>query len=190
MGKGGSRTRVLPSNDWAGGGDREVTANEIVAEDLVAVTMLSVQVPPRAALSILTDQREQISGLLSQIPTDLSLVDVPVEDITPDWPPWQLSRLLRRHTAVGPVISSKILARKRPHLLPVFDDIVRVQYQLVDDTGFWVAMANALNANDRALHHRLRVIRHRAAVPDISLLRVLDIATWVTGGGNGTARRH
>jgi hypothetical protein len=171
-----------------GGGDRAAVANEITAEDLVAVSMLSVYVPPRAALRILIDQRAEITAMLEQIPTDLCLGDVSAAHIVPDWPPWQLSRLLRRHDGVGPVISSKILARKRPHLLPVYDDVVRVQYQLVDDTGFWAAMARALNADDRAVYHRLHAIRDKAAVADISVLRVLDIATWISGRG-GARRR-
>jgi hypothetical protein len=29
-----------------------------------------------------------------------------------------------------------------------------------------------------------------SAVPDVSLLRVLDIATWVTGRRNGASRRR
>lgn len=56
-----------------GGGDRPAVVDEITTADLVAVTMLGINVPAYAALEILGRLGARIHDLLSAIPTDLEL---------------------------------------------------------------------------------------------------------------------
>jgi hypothetical protein len=59
----------------AGGGDRPEVAYQVTAEDLLAVSMLSVRVIRYYALDVLVYQAREISGLLAEIPVDVSLAD-------------------------------------------------------------------------------------------------------------------
>lgn len=172
-----------------GGGDRGEVRDVITTEDLVAVTMLSVEVPASAALQILGPDGREISDLLSQIPTALDLVKVDPELINEDWPGWRLWTLLESMYGIGWVIAGKLVARKRPRLLPVYDSIVREQVGASKD--YWRALNHDLREEDNALHRRLLDIRVQAAIGnDISALRVFDIVTWMVGHDHGTTRRR
>ncbi|NNM45392.1 DUF6308 family protein [Knoellia koreensis] len=161
-----------------GGGDRPEVRDQLTPEDLVAVTMLSVDVDPRAALAILGPLRGDISALLGKLPTGLDLVDVEGSSITPEWPAWKLWSRLHDLPNVGFVTASKLLARKRPRLIPVYDTVVRERVGRPDD--FWMSLHGALQENDHALHRRLLSIRDEAGVgADISALRVFDIVAWM-----------
>src|SRR4051794_18915152 len=92
--------------------------------DLVAVTMLGVEVPARAAHWILADGADELAALLVSIqPASLEIWD-PASDLSPQSSAWQLWRLIRDRHGIGPTISSKLLAAKRPHLFPINDSVV------------------------------------------------------------------
>lgn len=161
-----------------GGGDAPAVKDRFTSDDLVAVTMLSVQVPPHTAWAILEEKSAALADLLRQIPTDVDLVDVDPEEIGPTWPAWQLWESLRAMEGIGWVTAGKLLARKRPRLVPVYDDVVR---DVVRPTGsFWQALHLALNTAD--LHQHLLDLRDESAIgEDISPLRVFDVVTWMVG---------
>jgi Family of unknown function (DUF6308) len=170
-----------------GGGDRGEIRDVITAEDLVAVSMLSVDVPARAALRILGTDGRRISDLLSEIPTALDLVDVDPEVINGSWPGWQLWDLLHGMYGVGPVTAGKLVARKRPRLLPVYDSVVAER--VGSPKGFWAALNCDLRADDKALNQKLLDIRAQAEIGnDISALRVFDIVTWMPGAERDPSR--
>jgi len=167
-----------------GGGDRGEIRDVITAEDLVAVSMLSVDVPARATLRILGTDSRRISDLLREIPTALDLVDVDPEVINDSWPGWQLWDLLHGMYGVGPVTAGKLVARKRPRLLPVYDSVVAER--VGSPNGFWGALDCDLRADDKALQKTLLDIRAKAGIgEDISALRVFDIVTWMPGRNLG-----
>jgi Family of unknown function (DUF6308) len=161
-----------------GGGDRDDVRDLLTAEDLVAVSMLSINFPARAALQILGPDGQEISHLLSQVPTDLDLVDVDPMLLNSSWPAWQLWSLLMGVDGVGWVTANKLVARKRPRLLPVYDTLVRKQVGA--PRAFWHDLNQDLRADDKAMHKRLLRIRDQADL-DISALRVFDIVTWMIG---------
>lgn len=79
-----------------GGGDRPEVAYQITAEDLLAVSMLSVPVVRYYALHVLDYRGREISGLLAQIPVDVALADDEAEHlIAQGGPAWKLWELLR-----------------------------------------------------------------------------------------------
>ncbi|MDI9940650.1 DUF6308 family protein [Rhodococcus sp. IEGM 1351] len=50
----------------------------------------------------------------------------------------------------------------------------------------WAPKAEALRADDAALHHRLLSIRDAAGLPEeISVLRVFDVIIWMDGKNRG-----
>ncbi|MFD8913683.1 DUF6308 family protein [Streptomyces sp. NPDC059575] len=177
-----------------GGGDAEETADHFDSDDLVAITMLSVSLKPHGAIDLLTDPDGQWARLLSLIPRDARLED-PASDplMARGGPAWELwERLADRTTKYqekpdgsGPVIAGKLLARKRPHLVPVYDKRVK---QLFDrpktDHSFWAALAAALRADDGAFYDRLVRLRQEAGIgEDISVLPVFDVIAWMHQGG-------
>lgn len=164
----------------AGGGDRAETANRITADDLVAVTTLSVSVPAETAIQLLDESLgKQLAECLAGIPVATPLADDDAgELIATDSPAQEAWRLLMACDGISWVTASKVLARKRPHLLPVYDDVVRCAVKHPSD--FWAALHAALRADDKALDARLNELRATAALdPYISALRVLDVALWM-----------
>jgi hypothetical protein len=171
----------------AGGGDRLEVADRITAEDLVAVQALSVTVPAPVALDILEGRLGvRLSGLLQAIPRDIDMVDADAAVVAGGSPADQAWHLLCAQHGVNWVIAGKILARKRPRLLPVYDRVVRCA--VGQPSSFWLALHAALRADDRALHRQLMELRQVAGVPEtVSALRVCDVAVWMGHRAEGHA---
>lgn len=174
---------------FAGGGD--AAPDELTAADLVAVSTLAVHVPARAALSLLDEQAEEVSALLSDIDPSWRLEDLDddqfAEFADPRGAAQRLWNLLRRTDSqrwgIGPTTASKIMARKRPHLVPVYDSVVKGVVGLRGSAEQWERWWTALRANDHDLAHRLRALRTDSGQEHLSLLRVLDITLWMHGRG-------
>jgi hypothetical protein len=166
-----------------GRGDAPEVAHRFTAEDLVAVSLLSVNIPGNVAIEILTTRAEEFSELLSQIPlvetlwgADESVVD-DHDSVAAD-----LWRQLERIHGVGWVTANKLLARKRPHLLPVYDRVVKAKLQ-PRSKKFWIPLRNTLLRDDGAIIHRLEEIKDQADLDvDPSLLRILDVVVWMGSG--------
>lgn len=177
-------------NSWAGGGDSGENRDSITADDLVAVSFLAVDTPGEAAVGILDTHRVQISGLLAKIPADRDLAEIPsgefADTFGPDSPATQLWHLLRgRDTGrwgVGETKTSKIMARKRPRLVPIYDSVVGPLMSLIGNSiGQWSTWHNAFIA-DPGLSPRMREIRDKSEIEEpISDLRVMDIVLWMYG---------
>ncbi|WP_075738575.1 DUF6308 family protein [Streptomyces acidiscabies] len=163
----------------AGGGDRRQVADRFTAEDLVAVQTLSVTVPAPVALDLLEGPLgTQLSELLRGIPSDTDLSDADVSIVADGSPAYRAWCLLEDQYKIGWVIAGKLLARKRPRLLPVYDRVVRCA--LGHPPSFWTDLRTALREDDAALHHRLLGLRQSAGLPEtVSALRVADVAVWM-----------
>ena len=172
----------------AGGGDRPEVADRVTAEDLIAVQTLSVTVPAPVALDILEGPLGvRLSGLLKAIPRNINMVDADATVVADGSPADQAWHLLEGQSDVGWVIAGKLLARKRPRLLPVYDKAVRCAL-CRPRPSFWLALHAALRANERALHHQLLELRQIAGLPEtVSALRVCDVAVWMGHRAEGHA---
>ncbi|MGW5525249.1 DUF6308 family protein [Gordonia sp. NPDC003950] len=176
---------------FAGGGDRPEVANEFTAEDIVAVTLLSVDIPGTAALRILGDRdpgyREQLCDLLSTLPTDVDLADATDEHLVTAGKLWSLVSANRR---VGRAKTSKLLARKRPRLLPFLDSVVaREVGHDPRKYDFYRNLRSGLLADEKRLVRHLKEIREKSEVGgDISVIRTFDILVWMWGTNGRTDR--
>src|SRR4051812_24825030 len=103
-----SRRRIYGRSRRAssGRGDRPAVADDSPAEDLVAVSMLSVRVD-NAALGIPIHRRNGLRQMLRAILTDTRLATLPAEEIGPD----RAVRRLLPITDIGDTAASKLLAR-------------------------------------------------------------------------------
>ncbi|MGP4004181.1 DUF6308 family protein [Streptomyces sp. 8N706] len=168
----------------AGGGDRSPTENHFTADDVVAVAALGVSIPAPAALRLLEpDRPDHFSGLLAQLPVDVDLADADDDLIGEKGWGWRLWELLRGLNGIGPVSAGKLLARKRPHLFPVYDSVIkRVFDRPEEDLLFWVDVQCELRKDNRRLVNHLEDVRDAAGIgDDISVLRVLDTMAWRHG---------
>ena len=206
--------------DRLGRSDDSSASNCFTAEDLVAVSMLSVKVPAHAALVLTGDSGNEtadaISEELKKLPPSLSLEEAKlrttvtgVEERGTHYLTMQrLWRLVTRFTVersggektgIGETRASKLLARKRPHLFPIIDDVVKRTLAPGDapkyvGDNYWVSMQDELTKNNGRLLLDLYRIRQRAGellepmqhdsdLSDISALRVFDVIVWMTGKG-------
>jgi len=96
-------------------GNRAEDTNRFTVDDLVAVTFLSVNIPPTAARNFLTDRADQLTELLVALGPDRDLVDE-VDPLTDDWAGWQLMRALRAPHKMG----STKAANSSPASVPAF----------------------------------------------------------------------
>jgi Family of unknown function (DUF6308) len=165
---------------FAGGGDRPDTAGRITCDDLIAVTLLAVDVPGDAALQLFEgDLGDRVSRQLEQIPTDVD-IDQPeaAGHFAVGSPARQAWDLLNAPHGMGWVTAGKLLARKRPRLIPVYDRVVRCAYGRPD--GVWNWLVRLFAADDGALSKRLCAARDAAGVSDaVTPLRVLDVIMWM-----------
>lgn len=160
-----------------GGGDRPGVRNRFTGADLVAVHLLSIRVSRRMGIE-LEQRAADFEELLSLIPHDVDLAYAHASLISKDSAAWQLWGELKTVHGVDWVVANKLLARKRPRLLPVYDNDVRALVGEPD--GFWEALCSALSTDEQALHRRLLAIRERAGVgDDVSVLRVFDVIAWM-----------
>ncbi|KQU28408.1 MULTISPECIES: DUF6308 family protein [unclassified Rhodococcus (in: high G+C Gram-positive bacteria)] len=159
--------------------NREVDADRFTADDLIAVTFLSVDVSARAAREILVTRADEFAELLAAVGPDHDLVD-DVDALTRDSPLWRLETTLLSIKYIGRTKATKLMARKRPRLVPIYD--VVVGEVLKTTLSHHNPIREALRADGGALDARLRSIRTAAGLPDdISALRVLGVISWVWG---------
>jgi hypothetical protein len=170
-------------DDWDPSGRRELDLDEFTAEDCMAVTLLSVNIPGRAAHSLLVKDRARYHALLAAVGPDRDLVEVS-GPITDDWPATLLYRAVRELPKVGRTKASKLLARKRPALIPIWDTVIGGVTQAGDH--FWEPLRQQLRANDAALHRRLLRLRYQANLTSsVTALRVFDVVCWMEGKEKG-----
>lgn len=164
-------------DEWDSSGTRERDVDVFTADDLVAVTFLSVSVSPDGADILLRERRDEFTELLREVGLDRDLVEQ-ADELTPDWPAWRLETALRTIPSIGRTVASKLIARKRPRLYPIYD---RVVGEVLDTKKAHLnPIREALRAGDRELHLRLVALREHAGLsPAVPAIRILDVLAWM-----------
>ncbi len=84
--------------------------------------------------------------------------------------------------------AGKLLARKRPRLVPVYDEVVRCAVR--SPRGFWIWLHEQLRANGGLLADRLAKLRADAGLDTtVSLPRILDVVVWMRHHNSHLPRR-
>lgn len=183
--------------------------NEITSDDILAVTMLSMTVgpgrkenargnvpkgiTPRRILAVV-DRSHEISGLLSRLTAAPALgetTDDQFRDLfgkgeqgSPEGPVRRLFTLLADDIGFGAVAAHKLIARKRPHLVPVGDS--RTEEALGTPDSWWSAWRTAMR--DNRVSAALAAVRNKPGAEGHSDLRLADIIVWMEKepeNGNG-----
>jgi hypothetical protein len=160
----------LQAGDW----------NRFTAADLLAVQCLSVMVPVETAIDLLEGELgREIGSLLSKIPDDVNLgTEKSRSLIVNGREADQAWHLLEAQDGIGWVTAGKLLARKRPRLVPVWDRVVRCALGHPDNA--WVWLDELLRDQAQAVQRQLEKVHREAGLPaGISLLRTLDVIVWM-----------
>lgn len=156
--------------------------NLFTTTDLLAVTLLDVALPPDSIRRVLDTEGGSLSELLAAIPADVDLWNATDDDLAnAEALYWSLRKLHK----VGRTRASKLMARKRPKLIPVIDSVIHTALALGDDT--WSELRACLS--DPAVRESIEHIRPKHAPKvSISTLRLLDAAVWMRCSQSRAAR--
>lgn len=174
-------------------GSDDFHPNVFAAADLYAVSTLSVSVPIEAGISILQRDSKIFNDLLGEIPNKqlghLSRQEFD-KSMGPGSPALNLwNRLCRNGREeckweVGPTTASKIMARKRPGLIPIEDSVLDQVLQRGKQNS-WEMWWRALHDGGEKLEDRAEQIRVAVNRPDLSNLRAFDVLLWRWGKSKG-----
>lgn len=185
-------------DEWAGRGDGE-TRNVITDSDAGAVSMLSVTVPAKALVGLAEPETAaRITELLKQIPTDEPLSSLSREKaaalLTGSGPAALLWEELRstkdNRWGIGATTASKIMARKRPHLIPIWDEVIGQVIGKRSSKDQWMNWHRLLT-DGTGLPERLAEIHRLSEVEQpLSELRIMDVVLWRYGKDQGFGVRR
>ena len=161
----------------------------ITADDLVAVSMLSIQIREQSTSALrpssilnLDSLSSLIAEMLAGLPADRELHTLTEPEferwLGPESPGDQLYWLLRNEASVPRVAVYKLLARKRLSLMPIRDTVVEKALRQKADP-WWRPWWQTLSGDPDLVAH-LGVIRQASGALHLSLLRVADIVVWMT----------
>lgn len=177
---------------------------EFSNDDLLALTCLDEHVPPKSLRrSFSGEGRSELEEHLRAIPPEACIedFDAPLEAAKRMWtllaeannPDDENQKL---YPGIGPVNATKLMARKRPALVPIVDSVVRA---VVDAPGCGDRPDCHWNTYQDFMRHgasgeqvaRLREAAgvHFRDIDLISDLRLVDIAVWMRGSGSKSACR-
>ena len=105
--------------------------------DLAAASLLDVRFGPHVILELL--EREECNTLLTDILSDVPLWAATDEQLARNSAAWRLWTRLVSIPGVGTTRASKLLARKRPHLMPIRDSVIIDALHLEGLDG-WLAL--------------------------------------------------
>lgn len=170
-----------------------VTENTLELSDWLAVTLLDVDTPARAFRGIQHDEerRREIEGGLTYL-EDVPLVDAADETLDRADEIYRLIRYddpaAKTTWGMGPARTSKLLARKRPELVPIVDR--RIKRWFGRPRYVWAPMRAALRSRtetgERYFDALDRHLRRDPLTRSLTVLRAMDVAAWELAGVGGS----
>jgi hypothetical protein len=173
-----------PDNGFAGMTFSTVGSNprdEIIAADLLAVSLLSIDWQPGVVRMLLGSHAAPVSRLLAEVRDDIDLWEASGEDLAPVDELWQT---LNAMPGVGAATAAKLLARKRPRLCASTD---RAAVQAAGVPVHLAGQAVRTLLQDPAARAGIEALRPRTAA-EASLVRILDVAIWARHSPSRDAR--
>lgn len=153
---------------------------EIIADDLLAVALLDITWRPEVVRILLQSHRQQLSEMLAAIPQATDVWDASDDTLRRIDVLWDALTAIE---GIGTASATKLLARKRPRLCPISDNVV---IKAVDVPGrTWDVLRCLLQ--DPAARAEVEALRPAIAA-QASLLRILDVALWVSHSGTAAAQ--
>ena len=154
--------------------------DEIIADDLLAVSLLDITWRPQAIRILLGSHQRRLSAMLAAIPQATDLWDASSDTMRPIDALWDA---LTAIDGVGTASATKLLARKRPRLCPISDSVVIKAVDVPHRT--WDVLRCLLQ--DPAARAEVEALRPATAT-GASLLRILDVALWASHSKSAAAQ--
>jgi hypothetical protein len=154
--------------------------DEITADDLLAVSLLDIVWRPQVVRLLLGERRDRLSPLLAVIPQATDLWEATDDELRHVDVLWDA---LTAIDGIGTASATKLLARKRPRLCPISDHVV---IKAVDVPGRTCDVLRCL-LQDPGARAEVEALRPATAA-GATLLRILDVALWVSHGSTAQAR--
>lgn len=148
--------------------------------DIVAVTMLGVDIPARVSLWLLSREGQaETTALLGDIP-DTSIWDDEA-DLSPAGSAQTLWHLLSSRHGMGRTKTSKLMTVKRPDLVPIYDTYVGRALGLAD-VNDWLCWQDMLRGRPDVIS-AAKELAIEAGATSLSVLRTLDVVVWMREHG-------
>ena len=182
--------------DPATGASIDHEPNRLTIEDLLSLSLLDTPLRPAEMLDLAALNRG-LDLLLGRIDRELTLAAAePARQRQAS--PWGAADeaywLLRTVRGVGRTRASKILARKRPHLIPIWDRYVAEGLGIQSPDSYWGVAQDVVIAHGERLHELRNELRSRhldaGRMQGLSVLRVLDIVVWMRVHGADLVEGH
>lgn len=175
--------------------DDPARTNAITAEDIAAVSCLGVNISGNAAVDLLEHKNSDIANLLEEISFEADLWDASQAHIEDgDNAASVLWILLREVDGVGPVRASKLMARKRPRLIPIYDKWIDEALGLGGSKGYWKKYRELMleaPSQGAPLYEQLRGLVTLLDIPEtITPLRACDVILWYSTNPRQADRRR
>ncbi|MCG7320845.1 DUF6308 family protein [Arsenicicoccus bolidensis] len=165
-------------------GRRSATADVFTADDLLSCALLSAPIRGRAAMDLLVLRADDFGALLDKVGPDREFVEIDDPDGPEFQPVRDLYSALVALPGVGETRATKLMARKRPHLVAIIDSVVKASV-FGGMPRQWGPLHGVLTADGGQIHDRLLRLRSRAGLPEaVTALRVFDVLAWMDGSGN------
>ena len=172
-GRAGATFDLLEPNDPGAVGPADLLAAALVGAPASALAVRQLLGPAVAA---------RLASGLAAIPPDVDLWSAPTPVLEAAAGLW--SRL-QEADGVGPVRATKLLARKRPRLVPLLDPAGAALLDLPAG-GHWATLRAVLADGGR--RQRVEALRPPAADGRLPLLRLFDLAVWTAASGGRRER--
>ena len=90
---------------------------------------------------------------------------------------------LRKLPNIGLTRATKLIARKRPHLVPIVDGVINTTI-FNQSRNHWAQLHTALTADDCRLWKKLAEFKDLADLPkEVPAVRIFDVLAWMDGTG-------
>jgi hypothetical protein len=155
-------------------------ANRFGNDDLLSLNLLDESVSARQIKELTTGKFDQLLHALCDS------YDVTQLDGDAYKPAIEIWDALSEIHGFGPTRVSKLLARKRPNLIPIRDSIVNKQLQ-IEGYSWWKSLAATMRHSD--VKESLEDLCQPIDMCDVPHLRVLDVAIWMHGSQSKAARK-
>ena len=164
---------------------RGASPDVFTVDDLLSASLLSAPIYSTAVLEILGEKANRLSSALKDLGDDRDLGALSAGDVQALEKESTLWATLRAIPGIGSTRASKLVARKRPRLVPIYDEVVGAAvYGKAGSRGQWQRLHAVLTADGNALQEHLGGLRTEAGLPEwISLLRIFDVIAWLDGSG-------
>lgn len=158
-------------------------ADRFSTDDALAISLLDTALTPKAVRDLTEARADEFAELLALVP-DPTVVLWEATDAHLDAANSLWRWLCDTINGVGPTRAGKILARKRPALIPIADEVTLRLFK-APSNGLWVTLRAVLA--DTEVRHTVEALR--GDLPEtVTTLRLLDTALWMTGSGSEAAR--